>query len=746
MGFLRHGRRDVEVHPEQKWDFISLNDFKSTSCFAPLAYGYLWFSLIISLAVYAVDVFTAYQLLAFNKWSSQIEPAQFIPFDISKWIFTVCILLSFANLAYEYFRAVTIMRRGSVAECFLDSLAARLESIRMGQGRGWKRFLVFAELTKSKKGAEYIALFTFFSFQSWIRTILCSGPRQAINAMTLYSVYDARLQINQASFESSLADFFDKIRALATEEPRQAVILSGMLFTLVIWIFSFLSLLLAACFFVFFLWSYIPREDGGLSGFCERKVNKRLKQIVSIKINKAMAEDERKRKKAELRAAKKNGGDRPMTMKPSLPVLGDDDLAQMPSLSRADTFASFAEKPSHPSTPGSFEMNALGRKPPMPSRSNTKGTTASQYSAETSLLGGAAGMGMASSEVSTPTLPPLDLGGYPPVRTATSSSNRSYGPPQPQGMAMNGSSLRGYTASPATFASDPMPSLPPPVMSPVGPFNNYRGPGPNQPNQPRLPYPGDNRLPQRGDTRSPFPEDNGLPQRGDTRSPYPGDNRLPFPGDNRMMPQRGDTRSPHPSDTKSPFPGDNGLPQRGDTRSPYPDDNRLPYPGDNRSPFDDQLSGRASPAPSTTTYRSNLMSPRGPGPDGYPIRSATNPMPPRGAPQFPPSRAMTQPMQPFHRPTNSNGSQRSMQSAAPPYQPYQPYHQPTASNSSLRNMVHAASYDEQDNRSEYSGFSGRPTPAPFNSQRGPQGGYSNNNNNNGDDGWNQDLERGGPRY
>ncbi|KAH6843129.1 hypothetical protein B0I37DRAFT_212856 [Chaetomium sp. MPI-CAGE-AT-0009] len=804
MGFLRHGRRDVEVHPEQKWDFISLNDFKSTSCFTPFAYGYLWFSLIISLAVYAVDIFTAYQLLAFNKWSSQIEPAQFVPFDISKWIFTVCILLSFANLAYEYFRAVTIMRRGSVAECFLDSLAARLESIRMGNGRGWKRFLVFAELTKSKKGAEYIALFTFFSFQSWIRTIICSGPRQAINAMTLYSVYDARLQINQASFESSLADFFDKISALATEEPRQAVILSGMLFTLVIWIFSFLSLLLAALFFVFFLWSYIPREDGGLSGFCERKVNKRLKQIVSIKINKAMAEEERQRKKAELRAAKKNGGERPMTMKPSLPVLGDDNLAQMPSLNRADTFASFAEKPSHPSTPGSFEMNALGRKPPMPSRLDTKATTASQYSADTSLLGGAAGMGMASSESSTPTLPPLDLGGYPPVRTATSSSNRSYGPPPPhQGMALNGSSLRGYTASPAAFESDAMPSVPPPVMSPVGPFNNYRGPGPNHPNhpnQPRLPYSGDNRLPQRGDTRSPFPEDNRLPQRGDTRSPFPGENglpqrgdtRSPYPGDNRI-PQRGDTRSPHPGDTRPPFPGDNGMAQRGDTRSPFPDENRLPqrgdtrspypgdtrspfpednrlpfpgnngipqrgdtrspfpednmmsYPADNRSPFDDPSSGRASPAPSTTTYRSNPMSPRGPGPNGYPIRSATNPMPPRGAPQFPPSRAMTQPMRPFHRPTNSNGSQRSMQSAAPPYQPYQPYHQPSASNSSLRNMVNAVSYDEPDNGSEYSGFSGRPNPAPSNTQRGPRGGYGDNNRND-NDGWSQDLERGGPRY
>jgi hypothetical protein len=497
-----------------------------------------------------------------------------------------------------------------------------------------------------------------------------------------------------------------------------------------------------------------------------------------------MAEEERKRKKAELKAAKKNGGDRPMTMKPSLPVLGDDNLAEMPSmpsLSRADTFASFSEKPSRPSTPGSFEMNALGRKPPMPLRSGTKGTMASQYSAQTSLLGGAAEMGTTRSESPTPTLPPVELDGYPPVRTATSSTNRSYGPAPPhlQQMASNGSSLRGYTASPATFASDPMPSLPPPVLSPVGSFNNYRGPGPNQP---RLPYPGDNRLPQRDDTRSPYPEDNRslypgdnrLPQRGDTWSPYPDDNRLPQRGDTRSpypgpgenrLPQRGDTRSPYPDDNRSPYSGENRLPLRGDIRSPHPGDTRspfaedsssLPYPGDNRSPFDDQSSGRASPAPSTTTYRSNPMSPRGLGPDGYPTRSATNPMPPRGPqPQFPPPRSMTQPMQqPFHQPTESNGSLRSMQSAGPQpsFQPYRPYHQPSASNSSLRNMVNAVSHEETaDNGSEYSGFSGRPNPtvADNNSQRGPpsRGGYGNDNSGSGSgNGWNQDLERGGARY
>ncbi|KAL1840319.1 hypothetical protein VTJ49DRAFT_572 [Mycothermus thermophilus] len=739
MGFLSHRRRDVSVNPEQKWDFISLNDFKSTSLGPPFAYAFLWISLVISIAVYAVDVFTAYQLLAFNKWSSQVEPAQFIPFDISKWIFTICILLSFANLAYEYFRAITIMRRGSVAECFLDSLAARLESIRLGSGRGWKRFLVFAELTKSKKGAEYIALFTFFSFQSWIRTLLLTGPRQVINALTLYSIYNARLQINEANFESSLASFFDKIKALATEEPRQAVILSGMIFTFVIWFFSLLSLLLAAFLFVFFLWGYIPREDGGLTGFCERKVNKRLKQIVAEKINKAMAEEERKRKKAELKAAKKTGEERPITMKPSLPVLGGDDLPEMPSLNRADTFASFTtEKPTRTNTAGTFEMNALGRKPTMPTRSNTKMTATSQYSSSASLLGGAAEMGMSDAKSSAPSLPPIDLDGYAPARTPTAMSNRTYGPgPQLQRMASNGSSLRGYTQSPAPYSSEGMPAMPAPARAATGPYNNHQGPAPNRANE-RLPpyraetwddrYRGDTKSPYSGDNRSLYPNDrplypgdNWASYRSDTMSPYPGDNRSPHPNDrsqypaDQWAPYRGDTQSPYPGDTRSPHPddrpqqnpGDKWAPDRGDTKSPYPpsartpaDNNVPPYsgPGSERSPFDDPASGRASPAP---TYRTNNTNPISPRPMAPPVRSATDyPMPGQRGPaqQFPPPiRANTQPF--GHQREPSNGSVTSLQSAG---RTYQAWHQQSASGSSLRNMgggveiAAAKSYDKQE--------------------------------------------------
>jgi hypothetical protein len=130
----------------------------------PLAYGYLWASLLVSVAVYGVDTFTAVQLLAFNNWASQIQPA--ISIEISRWIFSICIILSWVNLGYEYWRAIRVMKRGAVAESYLDSLAVRVQCIRMGSnGRGWRRFLVFTELTKSKKGAEYVALFTYFSFQ-----------------------------------------------------------------------------------------------------------------------------------------------------------------------------------------------------------------------------------------------------------------------------------------------------------------------------------------------------------------------------------------------------------------------------------------------------------------------------------------------------------------------------------------------------------------------------------------------------
>ncbi|KAJ2971745.1 hypothetical protein NUW58_g9331 [Xylaria curta] len=467
MMFLGTTRKAAEIRPEQKWDAINLGDFKSKSVFAYLAYGYLYFSIILSLAVYGIDIFTAINLLAFNMWSSSIEPTRLLTFDQAKWIFAGTIIASFVNLIFEHLRAWRVRKRGSVAECYLDTLAVRMESLRFGSGQGWRRFLVFAELTKSKKGGDYVALFSYFSLQAWIRVLVCSAPRQVVNALTLYSVYTTKglTPSDASSFESTIGGFFANLKALADENTQQAVILSGMLFTLIVWIFSFLFLLLGVLFYVFFLWHYIPRKDGGLHGYCERKVNKRLKAIVTKKINKALAKEEWKWAHAHDKTAKLPGEQPHLERQATLPTFLDvekgDKLPEMPMLSRNDTMATLPAYTSRPGTPGNIELNPLDQKRPVPSRKATSSTSIStnSYSSRTPLVASAAEMGFDRMGSPEPTLPNLGLNTYQgPPRLGVAASNDKFGR-QP--------------SMPGVRSPDALPSMPERVHSPASSLDGF---------------------------------------------------------------------------------------------------------------------------------------------------------------------------------------------------------------------------------------------------------------------------------
>lgn len=425
------------------------------------------------MAVYTVDSFTAVNLLIFNRWSSKIKPA--IPFDVSKWVFSLCILLSFVNLAFEGFRALRVMKRGNVAECFLDSLAVRWESIRFGSGQGWRRFLVFAELAKSKKGSEYVALFTYFSFKSWIRVIFCSGPRQVVNALTLKSVYQTKLAPTATSVDGAILSFFDKIKVFASEDYQQAVIVSGMCFTFVVWVFSALFLLMAVLFYVFFLFHWIPRSDGGLAGYCERKVNKKLLRIVTTKVNTALAKGQANRLKAELEYAKRCGEKTPQLERaatlPTFPnVQGGGlghSLAQTPAPGRDDGASVLPTYIPRPGSPASIDLNPMsGRRRPM-QRTGTSSSMTS-FSSRAPLVPSAADMGYAGSHSPASSLADVELpsGMAPSTRPGTCcSTQRSFGSLRsgfgPGGNASAGTSLRTITASPVVMENGlpPYPGL-----------------------------------------------------------------------------------------------------------------------------------------------------------------------------------------------------------------------------------------------------------------------------------------------
>lgn len=288
--------------------------------------------------------------------------------------------------------ALRVMRTGSVTECYLEPLAAILQSMRITKrGQGWRRFLVFAELTKSKKGVNYIALFVYFQFKSALIVILAQGPRIAINAMTLYAVMQAQLipgGDHSAKDRSNFEQFFFNIKVMVERGNKQeTVVYFTMLFSLVIWVIAALGLIVSALLYIFFLWHYIPRADGSLTNYCRRKVETRLERIVSKKVKKAIEKQDQQRRKEEQKAIKKGRLD-PSQTRPTLPKLGgdDDDTATVFSLQRSDTISTTTTAPpqytSHaPSRSNTMNttrgmmkppLAALSERPDMPNRSDTE--------------------------------------------------------------------------------------------------------------------------------------------------------------------------------------------------------------------------------------------------------------------------------------------------------------------------------------------------------------------------------------
>lgn len=400
------------IKNDVKWEYINLNDFKTQSCLTPLAYAYLWLMLIVSISVYAVDTFTAINLLAFNKWAGQIQPA--LPLKYSRWIFAGCIILSFALLIYRWGRALKVMRGGKVAKSYLDPLAVRVECIRMGDGQGWRRFLVFAELTKSRKGADYVALFAYYSFEAWLRIVLAEGPRVVINGITLFSYAQANFvpigDHAASQGQSPFVQFWLNVGFLVETNKMQAAVVFGMLWTCFIWIISAFSLGISVILYLIFLWHHIPSGSGGLGGYCRQKVNRRMERIVRTKTNDALRKENEVRARQEARANREGGM---FKRQPTLPDLASTSTPSLAPLSRSTTTTTLPEYSSRPATvhpsddglppmPTAFPPSTR----PQPKRHVTAGSDTSwaSYNSDVPLMNGVgdAGSGVPYDRVQTP--------------------------------------------------------------------------------------------------------------------------------------------------------------------------------------------------------------------------------------------------------------------------------------------------------------------------------------------------------
>ena len=160
-----------------------------------------------------------------------------------------------------------------------------------------------------------------------------------INAITLYSVMQLDLvpigQHSASDGHTPVVQFFVNVQILANKDREQAAILFGMLFTLIIWVFSALSLILAVLFYILYLWHHI--RDGSLSRYCRRKIDTRLHKIVMKKVNKALAKDNDTRAKQGAKGSKFGECQADVKRQPTLPVLDNAGAQKPATVSRQTT-------------------------------------------------------------------------------------------------------------------------------------------------------------------------------------------------------------------------------------------------------------------------------------------------------------------------------------------------------------------------------------------------------------------------
>lgn len=93
-----------------------------------------------------------------QRWSLSTPPK--IPFNISKWIFVGCIILSFLLLAWDTWKARAAVRTRDVSLGVTNVMAYRYYS-----ARSFSKFCLFRKINSSRKRNDMWAFYVFYTLK-----------------------------------------------------------------------------------------------------------------------------------------------------------------------------------------------------------------------------------------------------------------------------------------------------------------------------------------------------------------------------------------------------------------------------------------------------------------------------------------------------------------------------------------------------------------------------------------------------
>jgi len=355
-----------EIVPDHKFDFIDTREFTDNGFGMRMKYLWVYIIVLKSFLVYVSDIFSAVTMLSTTSWSNQIfndcphvDGCVFIPFNVGKWLFVGCIIFSFLLLAYEARKAKKIIASRDISYAFTNEMANHYYSL-----RSYDHFCFFDHISNSTKTSDDFAFFVFFVFKSWKRVLLADGPRQTINALTLYAIYLAR--------KDRPGSWYDVPKYFNGNGLSTSALTVTTFFTVVVFAGSLLLLIAAGI-------AYIPLLcyiRGNLKEYCCHKVDKRISAVIKRRQRQRLADaakQARKEAMGDYSHLKNKKGEMIATPlpQPTLPNLSVDDEDDSSSMNTRVAPASTYAKDNY-----FYSSDKGGDYPPMPAYSQPYATHA----------------------------------------------------------------------------------------------------------------------------------------------------------------------------------------------------------------------------------------------------------------------------------------------------------------------------------------------------------------------------------
>lgn len=228
----------------------------------------------LKLALFVSDIYTCIKLLAFNSWSNNIIKP-YLPFKISKWLFSGCILASIVLLIWEAIAGMRIYKTGNISLTYVNNFSRNLNSV-----LNYSKFCVY-NMIERKGFRQKMTFFTFFQLKDCIRLIFTDTPRQVINGLTLWSVLVTVNKNEDLGDLESFTGLINKIKNIGQTNHEEAVILSLMLFSFIIWALFVFKFLLAVICSIFVYYKIInDQEYSGLREYICVTVSENVDELV----------------------------------------------------------------------------------------------------------------------------------------------------------------------------------------------------------------------------------------------------------------------------------------------------------------------------------------------------------------------------------------------------------------------------------------------------------------------------------